>query len=48
MIERLIQKAARGFGILLAMIAVTLGVAALRGAIYAPELLNNIFRTIGG
>lgn len=48
MIERLIKKTVRGIGILLAMTAVILGVMALRFAIYAPELLNDILRTIGG
>lgn len=48
MIERLIKKAARGVGILLAMTAVMLGVVTLRFAIYAPDLLSDIFRTIGG
>lgn len=48
MIERLIKKTVRGIGILLAMTAVILGVMALRVAIYAPELLNDILRTIGG
>lgn len=44
MIKRVIQKTVRGFGIFLAMI----GVATLRFAIYTPELLSDIFRTIGG
>lgn len=48
MIERLIKKAARGVGILLAMTAVMLGVVILRFEIYAPDLLSDIFRTIGG
>ena len=48
MIERLIKKTVRGIGILLAMTAVILGVMALRVTIYAPELLNDILRTIGG
>lgn len=48
MIERLIKKTVRGIGILLAMTAVILGVMALRFAIYAPELLNDVLRTIGG
>ena len=48
MIEKLIKKTMRGIGILLVMAAVVLGVTALRFAIYAPELLNDILRTIGG
>lgn len=48
MIEKLIKKTMRGIGILLAMTAVVLGVTTLRFAIYAPELLNDILRTIGG
>ena len=48
MIERLIKKTVRGIGILLAMTAVILGAITLRFAIYAPELLNDVFRTIGG
>lgn len=48
MIERLIKKTVRGIGILLAMTAVILGVMALRFAIYAPELLNDVLCTIGG
>lgn len=48
MIERLIKKTVRGIGILLAMTAVILGAITLRFAIYAPELLKDVFRTIGG
>lgn len=48
MIERLIKKTVRGIGILLAMTAVILGAITLRFAIYAPDLLSDIFRTIGG
>lgn len=48
MIKKLIQKTMYGIGVLLAMTAVVLGVITLRFAIYAPELLNNILRVIGG
>ncbi len=48
MIERLIKKTVRGIGVLLAMTAVILGAITLRFTIYAPELLNDVFRMIGG
>lgn len=43
MIERPIKKTVCGIGILLEMTAVMLGAITLRLAIYAPELLNDIF-----
>ena len=48
MIEKLIQKTMHGIGVLLVITAVVLGVITLRFAIYAPELLNDILRVIGG
>lgn len=48
MIERLIKKMVRGIGILLVLAILAVGVVALRFAIYAPELLDNILCVIGG
>ena len=47
MIEKLIKKTMRGISILMAMTAVVPGVTALRPALYAPTLLNDILHTIG-
>ncbi len=46
--KRMIKKLMHGAGILLAMVGVVLGAAALRIALFAPELLNEIFHVIGG
>ena len=48
MIKGLFRKALHGMGFLLTMTAAILGAMTLRFAIYAPELLNDVFRTIGG
>lgn len=42
------KKAVRGFGILLLFATTTLGIVALRFAVFAPEVLNRIFTVIGG
>lgn len=41
--KELIKKMMRGMGILLAIIAAVLATCTLRFALYAPELLTNIF-----
>lgn len=46
--KRLIKKLMRSIGILLAMAGVSLGVTALRIALFAPELMSEIFHVIGG
>ena len=48
MIERIIKKMVRGIGILLVLTVIAAGVVALRFAIYAPGLLDNVLRGIGG
>lgn len=48
MLEKFVKKALRGIGVLLVMAAIVFSAATLRFAIYAPEMLHQIFHTIGG
>lgn len=48
MIKRFIKNMMREIGILLVFAAIAMTVIALRFALYAPGLLDHIFRAIGG
>lgn len=41
------KKAMRGIAVGLAMLAIALGVSAVRFAIYAPELVNTVLHVVG-
>lgn len=46
--KKIVKKMVSAAGVLMFMAVGVLGVATLRFAIFAPEVLHDVFRTIGG